>query len=210
MNNQVRTKTRSSYDSKIQRLVVWLGQHHPQHIENQQRTGLPLPVQILEEFLGFISQHEDGTKKSVSDVNGYMSAINNLYRSKLIICPQTKTTMSSFIAGYKRIVATAKQTGEMKLTEGKQPFTFDTYKLLAGKAIIDPSPLSITLYGHPYLVLCWNLMARSCSVALIMYTRITWSNDSLVITLPRHKGDQEGSNAYPKHVFANPLSPEVE
>jgi hypothetical protein len=161
MNNQVRTKTRSSYDSKIQRLVLWLGQNHQQHIENQQLIGLPLPVQILEEFLGFISQHEDGSKKSVSDVNGYMSAINNLYRSKLIVCSQTKTTMSSFIAGYKRIVATAKQTGEMKLTEVKQPFTFGTYKLLAGKAIMDSSPISITLYGHLYLVLCWNLMARS-------------------------------------------------
>ena len=72
MSNQVRTKTRSSYDSKIQRLVVRLGQNHQQHLENRQLISLPLPVQILEEFLGFISQHEDGAKKSVSYVNGYI------------------------------------------------------------------------------------------------------------------------------------------
>ena len=31
----------------------------------------------------------------------------------------------------------------------------------------------------------------------------------LVVELPKHKGDQEGKNAYPKHVHANPNDPSV-
>ena len=29
----------------------------------------------------------------------------------------------------------------------------------------------------------------------------------MVITTPKHKGDQEGDNCYPKHVYANPVKP---
>jgi hypothetical protein len=42
-----------------------------------------------------------------------------------------------------------------------------------------------------------------------MLHHISWENDSLLITTPKHKGDQEGSNCYPKHVFANPNNPSI-
>jgi hypothetical protein len=42
-----------------------------------------------------------------------------------------------------------------------------------------------------------------------MLQHISWENDSLKIVLPKHKGDQEGARIYPKHIFANPLRPEV-
>ena len=43
-------------------------------------------------------------------------------------------------------------------------------------------------------------MSRSVSVVWLMYNLITWIGDALVVELPKHKGDQEGENAYPKHV----------
>ena len=36
-------------------------------------------------------------------------------------------------------------------------------------------------------------------------TKITWSP----IEIPKHKGDQEGKNVYPQHVYANPDDPSV-
>ena len=134
-----------------------------------------------------------------------MSAINNYFRKKAVPSEAMKTKMAEFMAGYKRRVADAKAT----LTEGKQPFTFDNYHLIAGKALKESEEPSIIHFAHLYLILCWNLMARSCSVATIKYNHITWMNDSLLITLPRHKGDQEGANSYPRHVFANPNDPTV-
>lgn len=43
----------------------------------------------------------------------------------------------------------------------------------------------------------------------LMVQHISWGNDCLKIVLPKHKGDQEGIRIYPKHVYANPLRPEI-
>ena len=42
-----------------------------------------------------------------------------------------------------------------------------------------------------------------------MLQHISWEQDAMVITTPKHKGDQEGNNCYPKHVYANPLNPAI-
>ena len=47
-------------------------------------------------------------------------------------------------------------------------------------------------------------MARSASVGAIMYAHISWVGGALQITIPAHKGDQEGANTYPKNMYANP------
>ena len=52
-------------------------------------------------------------------------------------------------------------------------------------------------------------MARSVTVASIMYDRITWENDSLVINISRMKNDQEGKNSFPRHIYANPENPAI-
>ena len=35
-----------------------------------------------------------------------------------------------------------------------------------------------------------------------MNNNITWIGNALVVELPKHKGDQEGKHACPKHVYA--------
>lgn len=42
-----------------------------------------------------------------------------------------------------------------------------------------------------------------------MYNHVSWENDSMIIVFPSHKGDKEGRNALPKHVYANPLEPAI-
>ena len=69
--------------------------------------------------------------------------------------------------------------------------------------------LCLLVFAHTFLILAWNLMARSNSVGSLMYQHVSWENDSMVIRLPKHKGDQEGKNSYPKHVFANPNDPSI-
>ncbi len=52
-------------------------------------------------------------------------------------------------------------------------------------------------------------MSRSHSVASLMYCHFQWKEDALIVTLPRHKGDQDGAKIFPVHVYANPLMPEI-
>jgi hypothetical protein len=40
-------------------------------------------------------------------------------------------------------------------------------------------------------------------------SNIKWENDSFIIDIPRHKGDQTGEFASSKHIFANPFMPEI-
>jgi hypothetical protein len=42
-----------------------------------------------------------------------------------------------------------------------------------------------------------------------MYNHVSWENDSMVFVFLSHKGDKEGRNALPKHVYANTAEPSI-
>ena len=42
-----------------------------------------------------------------------------------------------------------------------------------------------------------------------MFAHMLWVGDALQITIPLHKGDQEGNNSYPRNLYANPLDPTI-
>ena len=122
---------------------------------------------------------------------------------------EIETMWSDFFGGLVRKIAQLKQTGEMSMIEGKQPMSFAGYQFLALKALHQQRDMTLSIFGHLFLVLCWNLMARSASVASLMFDHFGWEQDSLVITFPAHKGVQEGQAAMPKHVYANPSQPAI-
>jgi hypothetical protein len=62
---------------------------------------------------------------------------------------------------------------------------------------------------HLFTLLSWNLVARSVSVAKLLFHHLSWRDDALIVNLPKHMGDEEGANAMERHVFANPLRPEI-
>ncbi len=118
-----------------------------------------------------------------------------------------KSVTKQITQGYKRKVGQAKQDGEMDANEGRVPFTLKAFILLCTLALCVVCQFSVMHYCHLYLIMCWNLMARSCSVANLKYDHISWGQDLLKIILPIHKGDEIGARSYPKHVYANPLNP---
>ncbi|OQR83465.1 hypothetical protein THRCLA_23145, partial [Thraustotheca clavata] len=117
--------------------------------------------------------------------------------------------------GYTRKIATLKEEGKMKVTEGKEPMAHqDRYhiKSLLIRYITGSTTNSdklLNVMAHTFLLFCGNLISRANSCAAIMYDRISWEDDSLVITFPRAKNDQEGRKCEPKHVYANPINPET-
>ena len=65
------------------------------------------------------------------------------------------------------------------------------------------------LFAWPYFLFAWNLMARSSMVGSIMFGHLGWKGDALMVHVPAHKGDQTGERAFSRHVYANPLNPEI-
>jgi hypothetical protein len=102
-----------------------------------------------------------------------------------------------------------KRNGEVPLTEGKAPLNFQSYRMLAARTLDCSADFELSIFGHLFLTLCWNLIARCNFVATVLFRHISWENDSMVVVFPPHKGDQEGRNALPKHVFANPDNPDM-
>jgi hypothetical protein len=81
--------------------------------------------------------------------------------------------------------------------------------MTTGTVVMAGTVMSVLWYAHVYLVLQWNLMSRTNNVSTTSYEHMWWENDALVIYTPKQKNDPNGARAYPKHVFANPLDPQI-
>jgi hypothetical protein len=85
---------------------------------------------------------------------------------------------------------------------------FQGYVALA-KLLLRSGRFDELLFAWPFLVLQWNLIARTATVSSMMMEHIGWEGDSLLISTPKHKGDQEGVKCFSRHLYANPAAPEI-
>jgi hypothetical protein len=46
-------------------------------------------------------------------------------------------------------------------------------------------------------------------VTTLLYCHFEWKEDAMLVTVPKHKGDQEGSRIFPTHICSKPLRPEL-
>ena len=69
--------------------------------------------------------------------------------------------------------------------------TFDGYRFLALNAVQAMKVFTSSIFAHLFLLICWNLIARSVAVGSIMFAHMSWVGDALQITIPLHKGDQD-------------------
>ena len=153
---------------------------------------------------------------SVSCMQGYKSALKAFYEDSLVnFDAELDAWLDSFIQGYKKTIAEKKASGVMEIKEGKSPIAFSGHCFLS-KVLMTLKPekrkyyFTESIFGWCFQVLAWNLIARSSSIQGIMLQHMSWRGDCLVINFPLHKGDQTGESlAKDKHVYANPLKPEI-
>ena len=118
--------------------------------------------------------------------------------------------MDDNCAGYKQKVVELEQSGEMKPPrEGQMALTFPSYSSLASCAREEKIDFSTAVFAQLILVLCWNLLVRCVSVFSIMFTHISWEQDSMVISLPMNKGEEVDVDRAKKHIYANPACPDI-
>jgi hypothetical protein len=144
--------------------------------------------------------------RASSTIYGYYSAIKFEYSERNIQF-NGSNEIYQFLNGYQNTVAKAKENGTMPSMEGKQPLPVKVLHKLCAFSLKNASGDSI--YAHLYMLLCWNLIGRTNTTSHIHFANISWNIDSLLITIPRHKGDQAGQNTKPKHIYANPFAPAI-
>jgi hypothetical protein len=202
IDSRIAPSTRRSYMGNINRMQKFW-------IENM-RCPFDVPVQlgdILAFFGWLIDVHFKEKEASFQTIRQYKSALKWHYaEKKLVMQPDVNQGIETLLKGYERMLATLRLEGKRKAFEGKLHLTFAGYCSLA-QASFNTKPFAQMLFAWPYLVMQWNLMARAASVSSLMMEHVAWEGDALLISLPKHKGDQEGVKNYARHLYANVLNP---
>lgn len=137
---------------------------------------------MIHSFFGWLIdiKHKD-KPVAFSTVRQYKSALVWYYKEhKLIFQPEISQGLETLLNGYKRRVSDHKLAGKMPVFEGKYHLTFDRYSLLAS-ALLKAQDVVQMLFGWPFLVLQWNLIARTATVSGMMMEHVGWEGDSLLI-----------------------------
>jgi hypothetical protein len=205
IDGRVVESTKMAYASSIKRIkryyTVELGR------------DLTVPV-LAEDIKGFFTwlldvHFKDKPPPALPTIRAYKSALVDLYRQhKMKVDDSLDHELEAMLSGYKKQVASLKLDGKMPVFEGKYHLTFDGYRILSS-GLLTSSPFGQGLFGWAFLVLQWNLIARCATVSSIMMEHVNWEGDALLITTPKQKADQEGTNTYARHLYANPIEPAI-
>lgn len=182
-------------------------------LQNPERTEPPVDFQAVkvDHVMMWIAslRKENGKKPGPSTYNVARSGIFDLFRSygehmSLSLSQDLKNDYR----GLKRTSALELQEGGEKVTVGKSPFDFQLYRLLAEKFLKACGKQFV--FSHLFHIICWNLMCRAGNAVSICWDHLIWENDSLGIYFCHMKNDQTGERPKdPRHVYANPLIPEI-
>lgn len=93
--------------------------------------------------------------------------------------------------------------------ERKAWLPYESYCHLAKKSLEDCSKRTPS-FAHLFVVMCWNLVARSFTIANLRYDHITWEGDAMVIALPLEAPGEPGEiDKGSRHLYANPDDPDI-
>eukprot|EP00980_Cylindrotheca_fusiformis_P027304 scaffold19845_cov136-Cylindrotheca_fusiformis.AAC.1 len=184
-------------------------------LENVNKTDKNCPI-ILETVTFNVFSHFLTTRKSkrggmlaTSSYGSVRSALVYLHaKAGYQTSSEFNDEMRVFNRGLKRKFVEERQASGESLEEGKKAMNFDVYCLMC-KSLMERGSDDAT-FAHLFLVLEWNLMARSDNCANLKAKHIEWRHDCLVFFFGKTKGDQTGENSEsPWHVYSNPARPSL-
>jgi hypothetical protein len=202
IGGRVVMRTRQQYEAKIKAMRRY-------YIDELGHDfNVPIARDDILAFFGWLIdvKHKDDPL-SISSVKQYKSALKWYYKEcRLIIDPGVNQELDTLLKGYQRRVSDFKLEGKMPVFEGKYHLPFDGYRTVAA-LLFRSEPFNQMLFAWPFLILQWNLIARTATVSSMMMEHVGWEGDALLITTPKHKGDQEGVKCFARHLYANPADP---
>jgi hypothetical protein len=156
-------------------------------------------LQWLSEFKG-----KKGSMPSKSVYGTAQSALGNLFRQHGVTMPDDiMSGVGEVKKGAQRARAQEKVEGLVPIEEGKAAIPGHLYLELV-EALLKSGT---DVFCHTFAVCAWVLMCRVSNVAELRGAHFKWENDSIVISLVKHKADQGGERTDPKHCYANPFKP---
>ncbi|OWZ00907.1 hypothetical protein PHMEG_00027803 [Phytophthora megakarya] len=138
---------------------------------------------------------------------GHRSAFFNLYQDyHRVMSAGLEREMSAHSKGLQRQVAGAISQGQIKV--GKYPMSFGLYKQVV-MAMLQSTSRDM-IFSRTFKILSWNLMYRAANTVSICYGHLVWRDDALCIYFAHMTNDLRGTRPRdPRHVYANPISPEI-
>ena len=108
--------------------------------------------------------------------------------------------MTTLLKGFTRTIVGQRVEAGESLEEGKEVMGFECLKLLCEKFFEGRN--DEYHFAHLFLLLEWNLIARSDNIVHLHINDFEWESDSLLIYLKRSKHYQEGQHGMtPFHIF---------
>ncbi|KAH9074603.1 hypothetical protein Ae201684P_022405 [Aphanomyces euteiches] len=217
IDGRIASSTRKQYEDIAKQMLKWPLKENPD-TSRDGKLMLPLTYDACKKFLAYMTVKRDRSGKayeptqfeSFAAINKCISAIAYLYdKHNMAISHDIKKLFKQFSSGYKRKVARLKQEGELPMGDGKAAVSWKGYEMVCKHAFSGDMKHSSSLAFHPFVTFCWNLMARSVSTASLQFEHITWKGDALLVQFCLTKSDQEGNFCFPKHIYADPIKPEM-
>jgi hypothetical protein len=234
--NTVAPSSRKSYISSMGRYLFWLFRNKPHRLTEQFRAGLaadcpdgPLkaraalflrssttpPIQFAEleasDFLEWIItlRKPNGDTPGTSTYNTHRTALTYIF---VYYGAQQgdrfKLEVATHYRGLKRQVAAQLAQGGGRVQTGKDPMSFALFRVINEKML--QAPGTEYVYARMFQLICWHLMCRASNAISILLCHFEWREDALGVYFAHMKNDQNGERPRDaRHIYANPLSPEV-
>ena len=160
-------------------------------------------------------QQEDGEEEGPGRPQYMSNSTYETARSAIVylhkeagaeIDSELRQRLCDFMSGMRRKVATQRKENGVSIMEGKRKMSFQVYEKLCELLLRSEK----NEFAHCFLVLEWNLMARSQNVVDSHVENVYFDNDCLVFQFGKTKCDQTGKNSDQLwHVYANPHNPAI-
>lgn len=183
-------------------------------LENMQRTNPELcPVDMTQVTYEVVASYMT-TKKDTDNKYlcrgtyiGIRSSIVYLFTmSNLSPPPEFRDRMTTLLKGLKRTIVEQRVAAGEALEEGKDAMSFACLKLLCEKFV--NGIRDEYHFAHLFLLLEWNLIARSDNISNLHVNDFEFEGDSLLVYLKKTKTDQEGNDSRtPYHCYFNTVDP---
>lgn len=151
----------------------------------------------------------DGTKPAFTTYATERTALFNLFRDyKTTMSKDFETELGNHFKGLKRKKTQEIANGTADIKVGKDPLSLSLYKYFA-KTLMK-SAKKDSIFAHTFLLITWNLMCRAGNAVSVCHSHMTWREDALGVYFSHMKNDQSGERPRdPRHIYANPLMPEI-
>ena len=179
-------------------------------LTNQGRPAIDFIILNHNDFAKWITvvQKKGGGKPSQASYDAYRRGLTQFFDDHgRYYEPNFDQQLSKFYSGLKTDTAELAQAGIGKVRKGKSPLPMDLYKFLALTFLGQGK--SGNVFAHLFLILQWNLMCRAKNVKTIGFCHMKVCGDALGIFFCHQKNDQKGERQMTRHIYANPIYPEI-